>query len=58
MFDPHSAEEWRLQMLGYEGSTTGKTKYYQPPMSEFNMLITQMNANEKERLKAVQGPRS
>lgn len=32
-FDPHSAEQSRLEMLEYEGSETGTTRAYNPPMS-------------------------
>ena len=55
-FDPHSAEQSRLEMVVYEGSETGATRAYKPPLSEFNMIITQMNAGAKEKLKAVNGP--
>ena len=55
-FTPHSACESRLEMSVFNGSKTGSTKIYAPPMSEFNMLITQMNAERRETVKAVQGP--
>jgi hypothetical protein len=32
-FDPHSAEQSRLEMLDYEGSESGATRAYKPPMS-------------------------
>jgi mannose-6-phosphate isomerase len=55
-FDPHSAEQSRLEMSTYHGSGSGATREYAPPMSEFNMLITQLNAEAKETVKAVYGP--
>jgi mannose-6-phosphate isomerase len=55
-FSPHSAEQSRLEMLAYEGSETGATRVYKPPLSEFNMIITQMNAGAKEKIRAVNGP--
>ncbi len=55
-FTPHSASESRLEMSVFSGSSAGSTKIYAPPMSEFNMLITEMNADSKETVKAVNGP--
>jgi len=55
-FSPHSSDEARLDMSAFEGSKSGATRIYAPPMSEFNMLITQMNAEAQETVKAVQGP--
>jgi mannose-6-phosphate isomerase len=55
-FDPHSAEQSRLEMLVHEGGETGATRAYKPPLSEFSMIITQVNAGAKEKLKAVNGP--
>ena len=55
-FDPHSAEKSRLGMSIYPGSGSGATRWFAPPMSEFNMLVTQMNADLKEKVKAIQGP--
>jgi mannose-6-phosphate isomerase len=54
-FDPHSAEQSRPEKLMYEGSETGATCAYKP-LSEFNMIITQMNAGAKGKLKAVNSP--
>jgi mannose-6-phosphate isomerase len=54
-FDPHSAEQSRLEMLVHEGGETGATRAYKP-LSEFSMIITQVNAGAKEKLKAVNGP--
>jgi mannose-6-phosphate isomerase len=55
-FDPHSAEQSRLEMSIYHGSASGATRVYVPPLSEFNMLVTQLNAQAKETIKAIQGP--
>lgn len=55
-FSPHSSDEARLEMSVFSGSESGKTKIFAPPMSEFNMLVTQLNADDKETVKAVRGP--
>ena len=43
-------------MLVYEGSETEATRAHKPPLSEFSVIITQMNAGAKGKLKAVNGP--
>jgi len=55
-FHPHSAEESMIEMSLYPGSASGATKFYAPPMSEFNLLVTQLNAGTKEKHSAIQGP--
>jgi mannose-6-phosphate isomerase len=55
-FSPHSVQESMLQSQAYSGSGHGKTKVYKPPMSEFNMLATELSAGQKETLAAVEGP--
>jgi mannose-6-phosphate isomerase len=55
-FDPHSAEQSRLEMATYYRIGLGATREYAPPMSELNLLITQMNADAKEAVKAIPGP--
>jgi mannose-6-phosphate isomerase len=52
-FDPHSVEQSRLEMLVHEGGETGATRAYKPPLSEFSMIITQVNAGAKDKLTAV-----
>lgn len=55
-FSPHSAEECMLRGEKYEGSSSGKTLVYKPPLSEFDMLVTDLGKGDKETLKAVEGP--
>lgn len=55
-FTPHSAEESMLKPKPYSRSKQGKTTLYAPPMSEFDMLQTQLKAGESETLGASGGP--
>ncbi|PIB00942.1 Mannose-6-phosphate isomerase [Cercospora beticola] len=55
-FTPHSAEEAILKPKPYEKSKSGKSTVYAPPLSEFDMLQTELKAGEKEVLGAVGGP--
>lgn len=55
-FNPHSAEECMLKPQSYKGSKSGKTTVYKPPMSEFNMLVTELKKGDQETLAAVDGP--
>lgn len=55
-FSPHSAEEVKLGTSKTEKSISGKTSVYAPPMSEFNMLKTSLQAGEKESIRAIGGP--
>ncbi|TKA64662.1 hypothetical protein B0A49_10918 [Cryomyces minteri] len=55
-FSPHSPDEALLKQQSYPGSVSGKTNVFKPPMSEFNMLTTELGAGEKETLKPVKGP--
>lgn len=55
-FAPHSAEECMLKPQSYKGSKEGKTQVYKPPMSEFNMLVTDLKKGEKETIAAINGP--
>ncbi len=53
---PHSADDAILPSKPSDKGINGKTKVYAPPMSEFNMLVTQLEAGEKETVKAIDGP--
>ena len=55
-FSPHSAEEALLPATKSEKGSMGKTVIYQPPMSEFNMLRTNLGQGEKEVVSATSGP--
>jgi len=55
-FKPHDIDEALLPSKPSAKSLDGKTKEYAPPMSEFNMLVTQLEADEVETVKPVKGP--
>lgn len=55
-FKPHSPQECKLPGEKYKGSKSGKTQIFNPPMSEFNILATDLKAGDKETLAAVDGP--
>ncbi|KAK7704757.1 hypothetical protein SLS57_010381 [Botryosphaeria dothidea] len=57
-FTPHDAKEAILPSKPYEGSKDGHTKVYAPPMSEFNMLASDIPSGATEHLTAVSGPSS
>jgi len=55
-FTPHSAEEAMLKPTSWERSQKGKTKVFNAPMSEFDILETKLGKGEKEVLGALKGP--
>ena len=55
-FSPHSADESILRAQSFQRSQNGKTVKYAPPMSEFDMLQTELLAGENEVLGALGGP--
>jgi mannose-6-phosphate isomerase len=55
-FKPHSKKECMLPSQSYSRSKNGKSVAYSPPMSEFDMLQTDLKSGEKESLGAVAGP--
>ncbi|GME22200.1 phosphomannose isomerase type i [Neofusicoccum parvum] len=57
-FQPHAANEAILPSQPYKGSKNGHTMVYAPPMSEFNMLATDVPSGANETLSAVSGPSS
>ncbi|KAM3085820.1 hypothetical protein ACMFMG_002879 [Clarireedia jacksonii] len=56
IFTPMGKDECLLKPSASDKSTQGKTKVLAPPMSEFNMLVTELGAGEKETIKAIEGP--
>ncbi|KAI9873631.1 MAG: hypothetical protein M1830_010770 [Pleopsidium flavum] len=55
-FSPHSGDEAMLPSTSSKKGRHGRTKLYAPPMSEFNMLVTQLDAGQQEVVDAVEGP--
>lgn len=55
-FSPHNAEEVKLERSKSDKSKNGKTSVYAPPMSEFDMLKTDLRQGEKETIRAIAGP--
>lgn len=57
-FKQNRPDEPVLQRQACEKSKDGKTTEYKPPMSEFNMMISELKGGEKEGLQEVKGPSS
>ncbi|KAI1615035.1 phosphomannose isomerase type I [Exophiala viscosa] len=55
-FKQHDPQEPILKKEKSEKSGNGKTTEFKPPMSEFNMLVTELKGGEKETVKPVNGP--
>ncbi|KAK7931037.1 phosphomannose isomerase type I [Apiospora marii] len=56
-FKAHSRDDVHLPSSKYDKSKSGKTVVYAPPMSEFNMLKTDLQAaGESDDLAAIDGP--
>lgn len=55
-FKAHSRDDVYLPHKKSEKSKTGKTVVYAPPMSEFNMLKTQLSAGESDEISPSDGP--
>lgn len=55
-FVPHDPEEAILPSQKSDKGMNGKTREYAPPISEFNMLATCLNAGESETVKSILGP--
>lgn len=54
---PHSAEECMLPSKPFDRSVHARTKVYAPPMSEFNMLCTELaGGGQGDVVKALGGP--
>ena len=55
-FAPHNAKDVMLGASKSSKGIMGKTVEYAPPMSEFNMLMTKLQAGEREMHKKIAGP--
>lgn len=55
-FTPHSPEECMLKPKTFDRSRNGKTQIYAPPLSEFNVLSTELKDGEDEIIGAISGP--
>ncbi|EXJ93911.1 phosphomannose isomerase type I [Capronia coronata CBS 617.96] len=55
-FKQHDPNEPMLKREATAKSGNGKTIEFKPPMSEFNMLVTELAAGETETVKPVLGP--
>lgn len=55
-FGPHSPEDAILKPTKSEKGLKGRTKILAPPMPEFDMLVTELKAGQRETIKALQGP--
>ena len=55
-FSPHNVSEVLLPSTKSTRGLMGKTLEYAPPMSEFNMLRTDLGQGEKEVIGKVNGP--
>ncbi|KAJ9609779.1 hypothetical protein H2200_006107 [Cladophialophora chaetospira] len=55
-FKQHDPDEPILDRKQSDKGRNGKTVELKPPMSEFNMLVTELSKDEKETIEAVQGP--
>jgi mannose-6-phosphate isomerase len=55
-FSPNDANSALLPSKSFDRSKNGKTKLYAPPLSEFDMLATELDKGEKEGIGALKGP--
>jgi mannose-6-phosphate isomerase len=55
-FSPKNAEEAILKPKKSDKVVKAHTQVFAPPMSEFNILLTNLKGNETETIKALQGP--
>lgn len=55
-FSPHNAKDAMLGVAKSSKGKMGKTVDYAPPMSEFKMLKTSLQAGEKEVQEKIAGP--
>lgn len=55
-FEQHDPKKPLLERSTTDKSSTGKTTAFKPPMSEFDMLVTELKAGEKDEIKVVNGP--
>ncbi|MCJ1418106.1 hypothetical protein MMC32_004451 [Xylographa parallela] len=55
-FGPHSVEDIMLSSKSTDKGKHGKTVIYAPPMSEFDMLLTELESGDTEEIEASDGP--
>ncbi|KIX02250.1 mannose-6-phosphate isomerase, class I [Rhinocladiella mackenziei CBS 650.93] len=55
-FEQHDKQSPVLKPEKSDKSLDGKTVVLRPPLSEFNMLVTEMKSGDVERVKAIDGP--
>lgn len=55
-FKQHDPGEPVLERKPSDKSGNGRTTEFKPPMSEFNMLVTELSAGETEAVKPIMGP--
>jgi mannose-6-phosphate isomerase len=55
-FSPKSADDAILKPKSSDKGGNGRTKLLAPPMSEFDMLMTELKSKESEKIKALLGP--
>ena len=55
-FQQHDPEKPLLERSKCDHTSTGKSYMFHPPMSEFNMIVTELKSGETDSLKAVAGP--
>jgi mannose-6-phosphate isomerase len=55
-FSPKNADETILKPKNSDKGLKGHTQILAPPMSEFDMLVTNLKAKETETIEALQGP--
>jgi len=55
-FSPKGTEEAVLKPKSFDRGIKGHTNVLAPPMSEFDMLVTVLEAGDTENIKALKGP--
>lgn len=55
-FKQHNADKPLLPRSECEHSSSGKTYMFKPPMSEFNMIVTELKTGEEDAIAPIQGP--
>lgn len=55
-FRQHDPKEPLLERVKSEKSRNGRTTAFKPPMSEFNMLVTELKGGQEEVIEPVHGP--
>lgn len=55
-FEQHDGETPILPRSKSEYSTSGKTTAFKPPLSEFNMLVTELKSGDTDTIQPIEGP--